>query len=130
MIVVPVDRRTPGSDRRPMQQPRPVGVPARLRRLAAASAAAWGLGALAAQGGDPLQSAECRRTLDALQAQEEAAAGEPHGSARFEADGFRRIPDAKLAAVRRLAALACLASRADETPARLAPEALQGPGTR
>lgn len=96
-----------------------------MRRLAAALIAAWGAGA--AQGADPLQAAECRQALDALQTQEGAAAAEPHASAHFEADGFRRVPDAKLAAARRRAALACLASRPDDgVPSRSPPEALQG----
>ena len=109
-----------------MKRARPVADRVGMHRLAAALIVALGLGAAAAQAGDPLQSAECRRALDALQAQEAAAAAELHASARFEADGFRRVPDAKLAAARRHAALACLASRADDVPSHSPPEALQG----
>ncbi len=104
----------------------PVTVPIGMHRLAAALIAALAAGAVAAQGGDPLQSAECRQALDALQSREAAAEAEPHASARFEADGFRRVPDAKLAAARRSAALACLASHADDASSHLPPETMPG----
>lgn len=59
---------------------------------------------------DPLQSSECRRALESLQVQEETSAAAPRASG----PGAReRAPDANLASKRRLAAQACLASRAD-----------------
>jgi hypothetical protein len=59
--------------------------------------------------GNPLESTECRKALDALQAQEAAVTAQPEGSER------RAVPPA-LEAARRRAAVVCLGSRADAPP--------------
>lgn len=61
---------------------------------------------------DPLDSAECRRALTALNAQEAALAATSTASAATEPRGRRHV-DSPLAAARRQAATACLATRAD-----------------
>ena len=61
---------------------------------------------------DPLESAECRRALAALNADETAVAESSRASGGVTAND-RRLIDAKLAPVRRQAARACLARRAD-----------------
>jgi hypothetical protein len=81
-------------------------------RFVYASAAAFAASAAMAQAGDPLRSADCRRALDVLQAQEAAAAalplsdGQPAGRKRLGAN-------APLETARRRAAGACLGARAD-----------------
>jgi len=62
---------------------------------------------------DPLQSAACRKALDALQAQEAAVSGAPQASATGQRG---EVPGPAYAAARRQAAIACLASRADPPP--------------
>jgi hypothetical protein len=95
----------------------------------AASGAAQLHGAQA--GGDPLQSDECRRALDALQAREASAGPQAHadrGAAQGQADAGwpdrrgARASDPRLETARHLAALACLANRPDP-PRRPSPEA-------
>ncbi|HEX2543080.1 MAG TPA: hypothetical protein VHM00_18610 [Caldimonas sp.] len=83
--------------------------------LAAATATAQAADRAAAD--DPLHSTECRRALDALQAQEAASASAPPSGA---AEGLRRPrpADPKLEAARRVAASACLRSRDDPPAAR------------
>jgi hypothetical protein len=94
--------------------------------LAFAGCAAAGVGVVAPapQGGDPLQSTECRAALAALQAQEATLAAAPRAAAPPPAAslphaaasaGARRpsAADPKLEAARRRAALACLQSRTD-----------------
>ena len=61
---------------------------------------------------DPLESAECRRALAALNADETAVAESSRASGGVTAND-RRLIDAKLAPVRRQVARACLARRAD-----------------
>ena len=62
--------------------------------------------------GDPLESAECRRALATLNAEEAAVAGSAHAGGGVSAND-RRLIDARLAPARRQAARACLARRAD-----------------
>ena len=62
--------------------------------------------------GDPLEAAECRRALAALNTDEAAVAEASRASGGITAND-RRLIDAKLAPVRRRAAKACLARRAD-----------------
>ena len=84
--------------------------------LAAAMSAANAAALETPAAADPLQSAECRRALDALQAQEATAARaapRPDGSA---ADRHPAAPNPAYASARRQAAVACLASRADPPP--------------
>jgi len=74
--------------------------------------------------GDPLESAECRRALATLNAEEAAVAGSAHAGGGVSAND-RRLIDARLAPARRQAARACLARRAD--PATLSIERLVRP---
>lgn len=67
--------------------------------------------------GDPLDSPACRRAVAALDGEEAAAAAVPRASAPRDARGLRVDP--QLAASRRDAAAACLASRADPPAAAL-----------
>jgi hypothetical protein len=62
--------------------------------------------------GDPLESADCRRALAALNAEEAAVAAMPRASDAVAPDE-RRLIEARLAPARRAAATACLATRAD-----------------
>ncbi len=78
---------------------------ARLFLLTVALAA----GVASAAEGNPLESADCRKALDALQAQEAAAPAQPE-------ERERRAAPAALEAARRRAALACLGGRADAPP--------------
>ena len=61
---------------------------------------------------DPLESAECRRALAALNAEEVVVAESSRASGGVAAND-RRLIDARLAPMRRQAARACLARRAD-----------------
>jgi len=74
--------------------------------------------------GDPLESAECQRTVAALNADEAAVAESSRARGSVTAND-RRLIDARLAPVRRHAATACLARRAD--PASLSAERLMRP---
>jgi hypothetical protein len=69
------------------------------------AAASW------AQEGDPLKSPECRRAMDALQAQEARAASAAHGG-----PDARREAAASLEGARRQAAHVCLGGRGDVPP--------------
>jgi hypothetical protein len=69
--------------------------------------------AVMAQERNPLQSADCRKALDALETQEDAAAARS-GSQTEERE--RRTVHAGLERARRLAAIACLGGRADSPP--------------
>jgi hypothetical protein len=62
---------------------------------------------------DPLATAQCRRALAALDAEEAAVAEAARGSGGVTAND-RRLIDARLAPARRQAATACLARRADQ----------------
>ena len=64
--------------------------------------------------GDPLDSAECQRALAALNAEEAVVAESSRASGGVTAND-RRLIDARLAPMRRQAARACLARRADPT---------------
>ena len=74
--------------------------------------------------GDPLESAECRRALAALNAEEAAVAESSRASGAVTAND-RRLIDARLAPLRRQAARACLARRGD--PAMLSSARLVRP---
>jgi hypothetical protein len=99
------------------------------RRLAILShAVAAGLAAVAALAvagpskDDPLQSSGCRQALDALQAREaDAASAAAHAGPAARPPA---APDPRLAASRRTAAIACLATRAD--PPTATPSAQAG----
>ena len=93
----------------------PNAPPAASRAASAPNAAALG---------DPLESAECRRALSALNSEEAAVAEPARAGAGVSANERRRI-DARLAPVRQQAARACLARRAD--PATLSSERLARP---
>ncbi|MEO5695542.1 MAG: hypothetical protein ABIQ60_00245 [Burkholderiaceae bacterium] len=68
----------------------------------------------AAAPGDPLESVDCRRALDALGSREGVVAAQ-----RSDDHTDRAAPDARLQALRRNAAFVCLGSRADASrPAR------------
>jgi len=73
--------------------------------------------------GDPLESAECRRMLAALDAEEAAVAESSRASGVTASD--RRRSDVRLAPARRNAVRSCLARRAD--PASLSSERLVRP---
>jgi hypothetical protein len=88
--------------------------------LAAASTAAHAAAVEPPAPADPLQSAECRRALDALQAEEATAARPTPGSNGAASDRHSAAPSPAYASARRQAAVACLASRADPQPQRLA----------
>ncbi len=62
----------------------------------------------AAAPGDPLESVDCRRALEALRSREALVAAE-----RSDERVDRAAPDARLRALRRDAAFVCLGSRAD-----------------
>ncbi len=66
-------------------------------------------GACVAQEGDPLQSLDCRRALEALQAQEAALP-------RVASEAARREALARLEPARQRVARACLQSRTDPAP--------------
>ena len=74
--------------------------------------------------GEPLESAECQQALAVLNAEEAAVAQSARASGGVTAND-RRLIDATLAPVRRQAARACLARRAD--PATLSAERLVRP---
>jgi hypothetical protein len=74
--------------------------------------------------GDPLESAECQRALAVLNS-EEAAVAESSRASGGVTTNDRRLIDARLAPIRRQAARACLARRAD--PATLSSERLVRP---
>jgi len=74
--------------------------------------------------GDPLASAECQRALAALNAEEAVVAESSRAGGGVTAND-RRLIDARLAPMRRQAARACLARRAD--PATLSSERLMRP---
>jgi len=77
--------------------------------------AALAVNAVLAQEGNPLQSADCRKALDALQTQEDAAAALRRSGGQTE--GRERRPvHAELEKARRHAAIACLGGRADSPP--------------
>jgi hypothetical protein len=97
------------------------GARARVAVLLAAIAAPI---AATAAPGDPLESAECRRALAVLGAEESAVAEASRASGGVTAND-RRLIDATLAPLRRGAARACLARRAD--PATLASQPLLRP---
>ena len=86
------------------------------RRLLCSVVAALACSAPAAQPGDPLASGGCLRALDALQAQEAAAAAGDRPEARE-----RPRTLVGLLRARRQAALACLGSRADAPAGRPTP---------
>jgi hypothetical protein len=67
--------------------------------------------------GDPLASAECRRALAALNAEEAVVAESSRAGGGVTAND-RRLIDARLAPMRRQAARACLARRADPRHSR------------
>lgn len=72
--------------------------------------------AAVAQAVDTLGSADCRQALESMQKQEAAAVAARQ--AEGQSDGaYQRAPDAKLEALRRQAARACLGGRADSPPA-------------
>jgi hypothetical protein len=78
--------------------------------------AALAASAVVAQEGDRLQSADCRKALDALQTQEEAAvAASPRSGGQTEGRE-RRTVHAGLEKARHHAAFACLGGRADSPP--------------
>jgi hypothetical protein len=72
-----------------------------MRRCLVLLTLAWGAGAVWAQAGDPMQSADCRHALEALDARE-AVTLDRHETAR-----------ARLEPLRRRAATACLGARLD-----------------
>ena len=74
--------------------------------------------------GDPLESAECQRALATLNAEEAVVAESSRAPGGVTAND-RRLVDARLAPMRRQAARACLARRAD--PATLSSERLVRP---
>lgn len=78
-----------------------------VRTLVALTVALAGSAAVA-QANDPLQSPPCRQAMQALQAQETAAAARPPRGGQ--------APDPRLAMARRGAALACLGGRGDPPP--------------
>jgi len=112
--------------RRRVAQTRATVVALRLAIVALATAIPTiteGAGATGALG-DPLESAECQRALAALSGEEAAVAESSHANGAIPAND-RRLIDARLAPVRRQAARACLARRAD--PATLSAERLVRP---
>jgi len=92
------------------------------RCLVVLGIAATGFGALPATAGaasadDPLQSAGCRRAVAVLRASEADAASAAAAAGPARSGGN---PDPRLVAARRQAAVACLATRSDPAPGRLA----------
>ena len=84
--------------------------------LVAASTAAHAAAVEPPAPADPLQSAECRRALAALQAEEATAAQTTPAWNGAAADRHSAAPSPAYASARRQAAVACLASRADPPP--------------
>jgi hypothetical protein len=111
-----------------MRRPAPAGRGRVVALLAAIVALAPATAAIAepatAALGDPLESAECQRALAVLNS-EEAAVAESSRASGGVTTNDRRVIDAKLAPIRRQAARACLARRAD--PATLSSDWLVRP---
>jgi hypothetical protein len=83
-----------------------------MQRSVCALTVALAASAVVAQEGDRLQSADCRKALDALQTQEAAAAASPRSSSQVEGREGGSV-HAGLKAARHRAAIACLGGRAD-----------------
>jgi len=99
-----------------MRRPVPAGRARIVALLAAIVALAPATAAIAepatAALGDPLESAECQRAFAVLNSEEAAVAESARASGGVTTND-RRLIDAKLAPLRRQAARACLARRAD-----------------
>jgi hypothetical protein len=86
-----------------------------MQRHVCALTVALAASAVAAQEGNRLQSADCRKALDALQTQEAAVAALPRSGSRTEGRDGGNV-HAGLKAARDRAAIACLGGRADSPP--------------
>lgn len=85
-----------------------------MHRCICALTVALAVSVVVAQEGDRLQSADCRKALDALQTQEDAAAALPRSGSQIEGHEHRNVAGLKTA--RHRAAIACLGGRADSPP--------------